>query len=223
MSMHAQKIDARGLACPQPVIQTRNALKAGGFSHLEVLVDNDAALANVKRFAEHSGHEVSFSRKDNGEFTITIEAKGEAPEDAGQREEEAYRLATANCVRPETAAVTLPYPRGAAGKTLFIASDSLGQGERELGRLLMGAFFYALTEMEEKPKRIVLMNSGVKVAVTGAKELEDLRKLQEAGVELVACGTCLDYYGLKESLEVGIISNMYDIAGFLLEGDTLTI
>jgi selenium metabolism protein YedF len=216
------QLDVRNLACPQPVIQTRNALKEGGFSRLEVVVDNDAALANVTRFAEHSGYQILGTKREGDAFFITIAAGKGADEGV---EEEAYRIATADCPLPvsESTAVAPGYARAAAGKTVFIASDTLGKGEEELGQILMRAFLYALTELESKPKRIIFMNTGVKLAVEGAAELEDLRKLDSAGVEIIACGTCLEYYKLKEKLQVGIISNMYDIAGFLLEGESLSI
>jgi selenium metabolism protein YedF len=99
----------------------------------------------------------------------------------------------------------------------------LGQGSEELGRLLMRGFLYALTERETVPERVILMNSGVRLAASGSESLVNLKKLGERGVEILVCGTCVEYFGLKADLALGRISNMYEIAGYLMEEGTLRI
>ncbi len=107
--------------------------------------------------------------------------------------------------------------------TVFVATDSMGQGSEELGRLLMRGFLYALTERDTVPDRLILMNSGVRLAASGSESLANLKKLGERGVEILVCGACVEYFGLKADMAVGRISNMYEIAGFLMEERTLRI
>jgi selenium metabolism protein YedF len=104
-----------------------------------------------------------------------------------------------------------------ANTVLFVAGDTLGQGPVELGERLAGAFFHALAESPAPPATVIFMNSGVKLATEGARTVADLQTLQAAGVEILACGTCLGYFELKDRLAVGKISNMYEIAGKLME------
>lgn len=94
----------------------------------------------------------------------------------------------------------------------FIASDSIGQGSDELGKILMKAFFPTLLETDPRPGKMVFMNSGVKLAVAGSDVLESLRTLEKQGTEMLVCGTCLDYFGVKDTLGAGRVSNMFEIA-----------
>ena len=104
---------------------------------------------------------------------------------------------------------------------VYINSHLLGVGDEALGSILMRAFLKTLLDMETRPNRLILINSGVRLASEGSEVLETLRTLSEKGVEILSCGTCLDFYGLKEKLRVGIVSNMYDIAQSLLGADRL--
>jgi selenium metabolism protein YedF len=97
----------------------------------------------------------------------------------------------------------------------------MGIGEEALGAILMRSFLKTLVDIETKPSRLILVNSGVRLSSEGSEVLETLRALSENGVEILSCGTCLDFYGLKEKLKVGKISNMYDIAQSLMEADRL--
>jgi selenium metabolism protein YedF len=212
-SKAARILDARGLACPEPVVRTKKALEEGGFERLDVLVDNLAARENVLRFASYSGCSVSGVDEKDGVFTLHIGvAPGSASNGAAGADLEAA-AARASCASPE----------GAAGATVFIPSDRVGRGDDELGALLMRGFLYALAEAEIQPKRIIFMNSGVKLAVEGSESLDNLRRLAASGVEILACGTCLDFFKIKDKLAVGRVSNMYEIAGFLLEGRSLSM
>lgn len=109
-------------------------------------------------------------------------------------------------------------PQTASGPlVLFVSSDCVGSGPAELGERLMGAFFHSLLEIETRPDLVILMNTGVKLAVEGSRVLDDLRRLDEQGIEILACGTCLGYFELTEKLAVGAVSNMHDIASALFE------
>ena len=208
MSESIRKIDAKGLACPQPVVFAKKALEEGGFELLEITVDGASARENVSRFATHSGHAVESIRDAEGVSTIVIRrnpsAEGAAPEPRCEDEE-----------------ATVPASRSAA--TVFISSDKLGSGNDELGSLLMRGFISALAEASPLPTRIILMNGGVRLAVEDSAALSGLAKLVGLGVEILACGTCLDFYKIKDKLAVGRVSNMFEISGLLLEGKTLSL
>jgi len=217
MKESRRTLDARGLACPGPVIMLKKALEEGGGDILDVVVDNAAARENVSRFAARSGCALLSVQEEQGIFTLSIEpgAKGGAiahpvPGKEADKEERPMEASTCDA-------------EGAAGATVLIASDRLGRGADELGALLLKGFIYALAEADVAPRRIVFMNSGVRVSTEGSVSLPDLARLSGRGVEILSCGTCLDYYGVKDKLAVGRISNMYEIAGFLLEGRTLAI
>lgn len=110
------------------------------------------------------------------------------------------------------------------GKVVFISTDRIGQGDEELGRKLAASFLYSLARTEPKPDAVLLMNSGVRLACEGSPALDDLRLLAEDGVAVKSCGTCLDYYGLKDALAVGEVGNMNDTAAaFMGADDVVTI
>lgn len=204
MNESVKKIDARGLACPQPVVVAKKALEEGGFDILEVLVDGPTARENVTRFAVHAGHSVEDVEDSGGESTIRVRRAGGA--------------SATSAAAPEAAAAS---PLGAT--TVFIPSDRIGSGDDELGALLMRGFLSALAEASPLPGRVILMNGGVRLAAEGSAALTGLAKLAELGVEILACGTCLDFYKIKDKLAVGRVSNMFEISGLLLEGKTLSL
>ena len=198
-------LDARGLPCPQPVILVRKALAEGGFDTLEITVDDPASRENLLKFAAYAKCRVE-ELNTEGDLTRLLLT----PQ---------WTQATATGEAP---APVMPQAAGQGGVVLLTA-DGIGQGDQELARLLMRGFIYTLTESELPPRRVILMNSGVKLAVEGSESLGNLRKLEARGVEVLACGTCLDFFGLTKALAVGGITNMYEIVGHLLEGPTVTI
>ncbi|HTX71643.1 MAG TPA: sulfurtransferase-like selenium metabolism protein YedF [Rectinemataceae bacterium] len=223
MSESTKRIDARGLACPKPVLAVKRALEEGGYERIEVLVDNPAARENVSRFATYSGHRViSVAEEDRGTISILLGISRDAAaagSAASARVDEAAARALASCADAEPA----PSAQAQGAVTLFIGADHIGSGDDELGALLMRAFLSTLGETEPAPRRIILMNGGVRLAVRGAETVESLRRLESAGMEILACGTCLKYFKLEDQLAVGRISNMYEIAGALLQPGCLTI
>ncbi len=188
-----KEIDCRGLACPQPVLNTKKALEEGQ-EELIVIVDNIAARDNVERFARSQGAMVNIEKKDNN-FYLHIQKKS-------------------SCEMPET--------RSKAEKiVVYINSNLLGVGDETLGRILMRSFLKTILELEPKPSKMIFINLGVHLTTEGSEVLDTLKLISEKGVEILSCGTCLDFYGLKEKLRVGVISNMYDIAKSLMEADQL--
>lgn len=192
--MTAQTIDARGLPCPQPVILTRNAMREA--QELVVLVTGRDQVTNVSRLAEKAGWQAQMEQRPDG-YAIHL-VKGQEP--VAEPE-----------LTPDLTSCDI------SRRTVVVApSEHMGRGDEELGTILVRAFFHTLTESNSIPGTIILYNTGVKLAVEGSPVLDDLRDLQGKGVEILACGTCLGYFNLKERLAVGIISNMYTIAETLL-------
>lgn len=195
-----KSIDARNQACPKPVLMTKNAIADKSLKEIEVIVDNIAAKENVTRFLE--------------KFGFTVETIGEKPEFhvKGMRKAEAENFEKDFDVNE----YPCPVPqKSSKNKTVFINSEFLGRGDDDLGRLLMKAFIYTLNEVDNMPERILFMNSGVKLCIEDALTLENIQKLSSKGVDILVCGTCLDFFKLTDKLKVGKISNMYDIAGHL--------
>ena len=186
-------IDCRGMACPLPVINAKNAseeLQAEDL--LTVLVDNEIAVQNLTRFAEHKGFRVSAQKKAEKEYAVVmgISAAAEAPL--------AEEIACAVDTRRK-------------GMLVVLSGNVMGSGDTKLGTSLMKAFVFALTKQDQLPDTILCYNTGAYLTCEGADTLEDLKLLESEGVTILTCGTCLDFYGLKEKLAVGSVTNMYDI------------
>lgn len=205
MNPTLRSLDARGLPCPQPVILARKALAEGGFTTLEITVDDAASRENLLKFGAYAKCAVEASAQVDGATLIRLTPQGAAA--------------------PGTAPVPVlrTAPGASQAATLLITADGIGQGDPDLARLLMRGFLYTLTEAEQLPLRLLFMNSGVRLTVQGSNALDHLTTLGERGVEILSCGTCLDFYGLTAELSVGGITNMYEIAGHLLEGSTVTV
>lgn len=193
----AETIDARGLACPVPVVRTREALRRGALD-LEVLVDNPTARDNVSRFAASQGCAVEVVEEGDC-FRIVISRTGETAEGA-----------------PGAAAACDASDASGERKVVVLSSDIMGRGDEELGRVLIKAFLNTLAESDTLPWRVVLFNRGVLLAVEGAETVQALVNLSSTGVEILVCGTCLDFFGLKEKVAVGTVSNMYEILSSML-------
>jgi selenium metabolism protein YedF len=192
-----QKIDCRGMACPQPVLETKKALEGPEAEEILVLLDNPSSKENVRRFAESQGYRVIIS-EEKGVFELKIK-KGKGKENADSVGGKAENIQGVD----------------SSGMVVFIDTDSLGRGSEELGKILMRSFLQTLEQSEVHPQRIILINSGVKLACEGSEVLEDLQEFAARGVEILSCGTCLDYFGIKKKLMVGKVSNMYEIINSL--------
>ncbi|UCG55317.1 MAG: sulfurtransferase-like selenium metabolism protein YedF [Dehalococcoidia bacterium] len=186
-----KKIDCRGLACPKPVVNTKQALDKIEAGILTVIVDNKTSLENIRRLAENSGYKIEVDNRD-GDFYIEItkEPKTEQIRDK-------------------------PVDEVSKRYVIFITSDQLGVGDERLGEILMKAFLNTIWEAEEKPDHIILINKGVKLSTEGSEVLETLELLEKEGVDIVSCGTCLAYYEMTDKLKVGLASNMYEIVNIL--------
>lgn len=186
-------VDARGMSCPLPVIETKKALKEVGQGQLEVLVDNEVSLQNLEKMARQMGLDYELLDRDV-DYAILLSVGAPVQKKA----------------QPEK-----------RGVVVVLASDQMGSGDPELGKVLMKSFIYALTEGEQLPDKILLYNGGVKLAVQGAETAADLKKLAERGVEVLNCGTCLNFYNLTDQLAVGSITNMYEIVQSQMEAELI--
>lgn len=188
-----KKIDARGLACPQPVVLTKNALDDIEEGIIEVTVDNEPASENVARLARNSGCNVEIT-KEGKNLIVMIEKKKERLKE--EREEK------------KTISV-------------FVSANTMGRGDDKLGKILIRAFFPTLFEIKPQPDKIIFMNSGVELTVEGSEVIDSLRMIEEEGMEILVCGTCLDFFNLKDKIKVGHISNMFEIVDSLINSDKI--
>lgn len=176
-------VDARGLACPHPVVLTKKALENISQGSIVTLVDNQTAVENVRKFAKSQGCDVEVEETREG-YYIHIEKTA-----------------------AETRADLSEFDTG----VILITNQYLGQGDIELGRTLMKSFFFTLTQMNGVAGSIIFMNSGVALTTQGSEVLDHILSLEQAGMEILSCGTCLDYYNLKNQLMAGKVTNMFTI------------
>jgi selenium metabolism protein YedF len=188
-------VDARGLACPQPVILTKKALAEGGEEPVTTIVDSPTAEANVSRMAHKAGWRVAVEAQDDGTY-LHLSREGATPE-------------TLPVGRAEALPATGPL-------VVYIGADRMGRGVDELGGILIRAFLHTLNEVAPLPDTLVFVNTGVKLVTESSPVLEDLQALAARGVDILACGTCLNYLELTDKVAAGTVSNMYDIAETLL-------
>lgn len=195
-----KKIDARGKACPQPVMMTRKAIDEGE-NAIEVLVDNQVASGNVKRLVEKMGYAVSIEQDED---IITLHAARNAEEgtvSSASDTEQDHKM-------PEKTQTTV-----------FISNKIMGGDDADLGEVLIKAFLGTLSEMSSPPEYISLMNEGVKLALKGTSTCEHLQELERKGSEILVCGTCTNHFDITEQIGVGVISNMFDITESFLNVD----
>ncbi len=187
-------IDCRNMACPMPVVTVKRALQESPGETLKVLLDDGPPRENVTRFAVNRGFVVDESPIDEG-YAILISGSG----------------GEALAIKKEKSGETV----------MLIASDRLGDGPEELGRLLMKNFIITLVEVPEAPDRMLFVNSGALLTTEGSEALEALDRLGNRGVEIATCGVCLDFFKRKDKLRAGTVTNMFFIAESLLKAGSV--
>lgn len=204
-------VNAMGDACPIPVVKTKNAIKELiGAGMVETLVDNEIAVQNLTKMAQQKNYGVRSEKLGENQYRV-IMTIGESADEAG-----------AEAVEEETTEEETYMPDGRKGnKVVVISSSYMGTGDDELGAVLMKGFIYALSQQDELPKTILFYNSGAKLACEMSPTLEDLMSLEDNGVEILTCGTCLNHYGLTEKLKVGGVTNMYVITEKMMQADLI--
>lgn len=184
-----KKIDARGLACPAPVLQTRAVLEEENPDKVNVTVDNAAAQQNVQRFLESQGFETTLDQSGNNYFVV------------------------GSCDPLQSAAseIDIEPDKGDQKIMVMCATDRMGFGDDELGRKLMISYLRTLEEMGGELWRLVFVNNGVKLTIDGSEVVEDLKKYEKEGIKVLVCGTCLTHFDLMKRKQVGMTTNMLDI------------
>lgn len=196
-------INAVGDQCPIPVVKTTKVFKnINGEAIIEVHVDNEIAVQNLTKLANSKNFKSFAEKKDEKLYIVTIQAEGMSRETS-----------------EEVCVTCIPDKR--TNTVVAIASDKMGQGNDELGKVLMKGFIFALSQLEELPKTILFYNGGATITTEESASLEDLKNMEAQGVEILTCGTCLDYYGLKEKLAVGSVTNMYTIVEKMMNADKI--
>lgn len=189
-------LDLKGMACPKPVLETQKAFKDETLKEFEVIVDNSTARENLKRLADSKGYKYEIT-ENAGEIVINIKRDG--------AENQATEEFTAVCDIPAVLNGDI------SNAVLMIKNEYLGDGNDELGKVLMKGFLYTITETKPYPEKVVLLNSAIKLSTVNEETVAHLKKLEEAGTKVYSCGTCLNYYDLAGQLKVGVIGNMYDV------------
>lgn len=208
------ELNAFGETCPKPVIRAMKALQdpeAAGC--VRVLVDNTVAVENLKRLASSKGGAAEVAEVQGG-WAVTISGVSAEAAENPQGEDAALAEAGIACPVPEA-------PATAQQVTVFVGSSTFGQGSPELGHILIKGLIYAMAQADEVPHRIVFFNDGAAFTCEGSELLEDIRELDRRGCEVLTCGTCLDFHGLREKLAVGGVTNLYAISEIALGPDKI--
>ncbi len=198
-------LDERGKECPKPLIETKKALESAPAGETaEVMVDNEIAVQNLQKMADHKGYKSEIQRNSDQEIIVKITSSERSSEEesTGSKKAADYQ----DCKVPVL-------ENGIRkGMVVVLSSDTMGTGDEKLGKTLMKGFVYALTQQDVLPETILMYNGGAFLSCRGSDSVQDLKDLEKKGVKILTCGTCLNYYELGEKLEVGTVTNLYEIA-----------
>lgn len=196
-----EEIDARGENCPKPFIMTKKALDKLGSGTIVTIVDNEVAKENVSKLADSLNLNYSVEQREEDFYIEIVKNEGDA-----------------------SSVAVVPECSEFKDNVVLFTKDKMGHGNDELGKILIKGYIYTLTELEEKPKTLLFLNSGVLLTTGESDTIDDLKKLEDEGVKIFSCGTCLDYYHVKDDLRVGEVVNMYVIANELNDAkNTITL
>lgn len=195
-----KEIDARKELCPKPVIMTKKSLDDVEVNKLNVIVDNEVAKDNVSKLIKSYGYSFTVNQSEEEDYYINITK--------GEKSEEDEKTCPPNLFKD---------------LTIAISSREMGSGEKELGDILMRSYIYTVKEITPLPRSIVFFNAGVYLACEESQILDDLKEIKDMGVEILVCGTCLDYYKLNDKIKVGEIANMYSIYEAMRKNNTINI
>ena len=175
-------LDLRGKSCPVPVVETKNFLEGRSVGKIEIVLDNSTSSENVRRFLGSKGYSTTVLQ-DGDLYRVEGTLEGRSLE----KKVEVKR------------------------SLVFVDGETMGRGSDELGKVLMRSFLNTIKELEVRPWRLIFLNSGVKLATSDSEYITILKDIEATGVEIILCGTCLDFFKLKEKVGVGRVSNMYEI------------
>ena len=225
-------IDVSGKPCPIPVIETKKVLAGPGGDDVTVKVDNIMAVQNLEKMAAGFGYDFSYSEHSKELYEVRISKNGKtqskldknimpgaSSEGAAGSEGAASSEGAANS--EEAASAALHSSSQHDGVSVVIGSSTMGDGVEELGKILIKGFIYSLTELPILPKHVIFLNSGAFLTSEGSNTIDDLKTLKGRGVEILTCGTCINYYKLNDKPAVGCIANMYEIAEKITAADNV--
>lgn len=229
------KVDAIGDTCPIPVVKAKKQLDhAIEGAVVEVHVDNEIAVQNLIKLAK-SQRCICKSLKEGEKHYVVSMWLDEEGADAGRhadtdRNADSVPVSGSDGIEAEqekgmglqedVQGVTC-HPDARTRQIVVIASGTMGGGNDSLGTVLMKGFFYALSQMDSLPEKILFYNGGVKWTAEDSEVLDDLKSMEAQGVEILSCGTCLDYYRCADKLRVGEVTNMYSIVEAMMEADKI--
>jgi len=188
-----KKLNCMGMACPLPVVEAKKAIDEMEDGLLEIEVDNETCVQNLRRLAAKYDFTVASESISDKEFLVKMEVKKDHALKGKQED---------SC-------------------TVVFSSDKMGEGDEELGKNLMKSFVFALSNVDPLPTAMVFYNRGAFLTSEDSPVLSDLKNLEKAGVKIMTCGLCADYYKIKEKLGVGVISNMYEIVETQMESQKI--
>jgi len=194
-------VDARGRACPQPVIMAKQAIEEN--ERITVLVDNAPAVENIRRLAVRTACGFVVTEKEGGFWEIVLTRTG--PIEAGSGD--SAPAGTGD----ELLSCAADGDQRKVALVVALSDDHMGRGDETLGNILIRSFVHTLLELKPRPATVICYNAGVKLALKDSPALDDLQALEKSGTEILVCGTCANYFGVTDQVAVGHISNMYDI------------
>ena len=198
----SQIVDARGLACPQPYINTLKALEM--HDTVMTIVDNMIAVENLRRMASSKKCIITEEKKTDGIYITLVKPSG-----------------TTHAPGPSDAAMDIP-SSNPSKRVLVITQDVMGNGDDNLGKILIKSFFHTIAETSPAPDTIIFFNTGVRLVAEGSEVIEDIKAIEKTGTRILSCGTCLDYFKIKDSIGAGSITNMYEIKDLLIGNAAIT-
>jgi selenium metabolism protein YedF len=189
----SERIDAMGKQCPIPIVMAKKKIAEMKTGSVTVAVDNETAVENLKKMAQQKGYQSADRKVGENSYEVDLTFENAGAEDADGAEE------------------ICSISNEGGNEVVVISSDLMGTGDADLGKTLLKGFIYALASQDTLPKTMLFYNRGAFITTEGSDSLEDLKNLEEAGVTIMTCGTCLQHYGLSEKLKVGTVTNMYTI------------
>ena len=198
------EVNALGKQCPIPVVMTKKVIdQSGTGDEIEILVDNETAVNNLSRLANKTGCTFVSEKLEEKKYRVKMKVQTEQ---------------TGTEVKEEEFVCEMP---GKEVKVAVISADVMGKGDDDLGKVLIKGFLYALSQMETHVDTILFYNGGAKLTTEGSDSIEDLKKMEAEGTEILTCGTCLKHYGLMEKLLVGKVTDMYTITERMMGADKI--
>lgn len=207
-----QQIDLRGLTCPEPVIRTKKLFDNPETARVEALVDDDVCVNNLQRLARSMKAHFAVEAR-QGHFSVTLERR------AGGGEKTATSLSTLEHTHPQVSSRATDVSPAAVGTVVFLTKDHLGDGDPEFSKTLINLFLQTMFETGHRPRAILLINTGVRLMAKNSQALKVLNDFKAEGVEVLACGLCVDFYGLKSDVPKDQITNMFAITEYLFAAD----